>query len=405
MSKGPPVPARREPPGSFLSHLECSLCTKTETADRLVNTSTCCNACLLPRYDLEAARERVHKNDVTSLFPHHPGLWRYSALLPDPGPLGPVTLLDGDTPVLETPLGSDGVRVTAKDETRNPTGTFKARGMGLAVTRARALGADHLRAPTAGNAGGALAMYAARAGLAATVAMPQDASLANKREVQAAGARLIEVDGLIPDCQKTLLDDPEAKDAFDVSTFREPYRMEGKKTMGFELWEQNGHTWPEFVVFPTGGGLGIVALKKAHDELVELGLEDGPPPRFVAVQSEGCAPIVQAFREGKEKSSGVKRPHTVAGGLRVPTPTGDRMVLRVLRECKGEAVAVSESAIVEGMHRMAKQTGILVGPETGAGVAALDALQADGHLDRGDHVSLFLTGTGLKHMDLFQRPS
>ncbi len=389
---------------STMSHLECSGCARSEPDDRLVGVSGCCQATLLVRYDLESARERVTGSDASRLFTDEGSLWRYAALLPDAGPDGAVTLMEGDTPLLDVPHLAEkhGVRsLLLKDETRNPTGTFKARGMALAVTRARALGATHLRAPTAGNAGGALASYAACAGLQATVAMPRDAPLANKTEVRAAGARLIEVDGLIPDCARALDQDTQAKEAFDVSTLREPYRMEGKKTMGFELWEQLGQSWPDVVLFPTGGGMGILAIKKAHDELSALGLVDGPPPRLVAVQSEGCAPLANAFETGSETEVIVSDPRSVAPGIRVPTPKGGRLVLKDLRATDGAAIAVGEDALLAGMRTLAKETGILVSPEAGAGYAGIEVLREDGGLDAQDCVALFLTGTGLKHMELY----
>lgn len=399
MAQSSPTTHRREV--SFLIHLQCSSCGKKEDAGRLVGTSACCDDTLYARYDLEAARERVTSGDVNALFGDAPGLWRYRTLLPDAGPRGPVTLAEGATPLVPGERSAGRATVLYKDESRNPTGTFKARGMAVAVTAARAAGATHLRAPTAGNAGGALATYAARGGLKATVAMPMDAPEANKVEVRAAGGRLLEVDGLIPDCAKTLAADAEAQSAFDVSTLREPYRMEGKKTMGFELWEQSGGRFPEVIVFPTGGGMGILALEKAHEELRALGLVDDPPPRLVAVQSVGCAPLVHAFDAGRDDAEPVVGPESIAGGIRVPTPKGAPLVLRSLRATRGCAIQVSEKALLEGMRRVARETGLLVSPEAGAAVAGLDVLEAEGHLDPGECVAVFLTGSGLKHLDLF----
>lgn len=340
-------------------------------------------------------------HDTSALFSQNQGLWRYDSLLPPTGAPGPVTLAEGATPILAVQRPQSRSNVCYKDESRNPTGTFKARGMAVAVSAARALGAGHLRAPTAGNAGGALATYAARAGLTATVAMPMDAPEANKVEVRAAGGRLLEVDGLIPDCAQALSRDAQAKDAFDVSTLREPYRMEGKKTMGFELWEQMGGRFPDVIVFPTGGGMGILALEKAYEELRALGLVDEAPPRLVAVQPEGCAPLVQAFEAGKEDYEPVERAESIAGGIRVPTPKGAPLVLKSLRASRGSAVRVSERALLEGMRNVARQTGILVSPEAGAAVAGLERLESDGQIDAGERVAVFLTGSGLKHLDLF----
>lgn len=388
----------------FFAHLECMACGRTTGGERLVNTSECCGSTLLARYDLERARDQITGKDLSTLFTHDHGLWRYRRLLPPAGPQGNVSLGEGGTPLLDLPGLAERhqvARLCVKDETRNPTGTFKARGMSLAVTRARALGADHLRAPTAGNAGAALASYAARAGLKATVAMPRDAPETNKQEVRSAGARLLEVDGLIPDCAKALDEDPQAAKAFDVSTLNEPYRMEGKKTMGFELWEQHGGVWPDVVVFPTGGGMGILALKKAHDELAELGVVNGPPPRLVAVQSTGCPPLVRAFEAGEDTATVAKDARTVAGGIRVPRVKADREVLRAIRETGGAAVGVTDDALLEGMGTITKATGILVSPEAGAAYAGMQALRGDGRLDSGESATVFLTGTGLKHMDLY----
>jgi threonine synthase len=398
------VSRTKAPNPSFLSHLECIACGGRCPYDRLIGVSPCCDAILVPRYDLEAARERLEGRDLRALFHKAHGLWRYASLLPPPGPLGPVTLGEGHTPLLDLPRSQEDHqlgRLTIKDETRNPTGTFKARGFSVAVTMARALGATSLRTPTAGNAGAALAVYAARAGLRASVAMPRDAPGANKQEVRAAGARLIEVDGLIPDCARVLAQDPEAQGAFDVSTFREPYRLEGKKTMGFELWHQHGLNWPDVVLFPTGGGMGILALKKAHDELARLGIVNGPPPRLVAVQASGCSPLAQAFDGGLDDMVPVEDPATIAGGLRVPTPKAAPYVLRAVRETGGAVIRVDDDALLDGMRAVAKETGILVSPEAGAGYAGVQVLRGEGRLDPHESVSVFLTGTGLKHLDLY----
>lgn len=383
----------------FMTHLECSVCGKEHDHSVLQTVSSCHSRPPLARYDLEGA-----KDEGPGLMTRTPSLWRYHRLLPDAGPLGPVTLGEGWTPLLSGGRLGEELGLKAlwlKDESQNPTGTFKARGMAVAVTRARALGVAALSVPTAGNAGGALAAYAGRAGIPAMVAMPRDAPDANKREVRAAGAELVEIDGLITDCAAYLAEERSTTGAFDMSTLKEPYRLEGKKTMGYELWEQMGGRLPDVVVYPTGGGTGLIGMWKAFDELETLGLVGSERPRMVSVQVEGCAPIVRAFEEGKEEAEPWKDPATIAGGLRVPKAIGDRLILQAVRASGGRALSVAEDAVRPAMRHVAQRTGLVVSPEAATTLPALVRLQEDGQVDTDESVVAFLTGTGLKHLDLF----
>lgn len=331
-------------------------------------------------------------------------MWRYHALLPHGGPSGPVTLGEGWTPLLAGGrLSSDlGLpHLILKDEGQNPTGSFKARGMSAALTAATRLGITKVSVPTAGNAGGACAAYAAAGGLDATIAMPRDAPDANKAEVRGAGATLVEIDGLITDCGAWLKQQSATTGAFDLSTLKEPYRLEGKKTMGFELWQQMGGKLPDVIVYPTGGGTGLIGMWKAFSELESLGLIGTERPRMVSVQAEGCAPIVRAFSEGAEAAEPWANASTMAGGLRVPQAVGDRLILQALRESRGCAVAVSEAEIQKDLRTLAARTGLLVAPEAAASLSGLRRLQADGLVTRDESVALFITGSGMKHLDLF----
>lgn len=387
------------PASTFLTHLACSVCEQEHDASIPQTVSTCHQRPLLARYDLEGAKDE----GAARLFDDTPSMWRYARLLPGAGPLGPVSLGEGWTPLL--PAGRLGDQLglpnlLLKDEAQNPTGSFKARGMSAAVTRARALGLETLSVPTAGNAGGALAAYAARAGLHATIAMPRDAPQANLSEVRAAGAELVQVSGLITDCAAYLRERRPTTGAFDMSTLKEPYRLEGKKTMGYELWQQL-EGLPDVIVYPTGGGTGLIGMWKAFDELETLGLIGNERPRMVSVQSEGCAPIVRAFKQGKEEAEPWQDADTIAGGLRVPQAIGDRLILQTLRASGGQAVAVPDAEIRQAMGTIAKTTGALVSPEAAATVPAVRRLQEDSSLDPAEQVVLFLTGSGYKHMDLF----
>ena len=332
-------------------------------------------------------------------------MWRYRELLPlFPGE-SPVTLGEGFTPLIHAVrLGRElGLsRLYVKDESLNPTNSFKARGQSTAVTRARALGVSTLSVPTAGNAGCAMAAYAARAGLEAQVFMPMDVKTPFRLECASYGATVTLVDGFITDAGRVAAERGRPLGWYDVSTLKEPYRLEGKKTMGFELAEQLGWRWPDVVVYPTGGGTGLIGMWKAFEELEAIGwVEPGRRPRMISVQAEGCAPIVRAFDEGRASAESPERPHTIADGLRVPRAVGDFLMLRILRASGGTAIAVSDAAMVDGMRRLGRTEGISAAPEGGATVAALALLVERGLVTDDELVVLFNTGGALKYLEVF----
>jgi threonine synthase len=329
-------------------------------------------------------------------------MWRWHEVLPVQQKKNIVYLGEGDTPVLHLPnLGEDlGVtHLYTKDESLNPTGSFKARGLGVAISKAKELGITRVIIPTAGNAGGAMAAYAARAGMEALVYMPADTPNANKVECEMAGATVVMVDGLISDAAKLVRGKQDAEGWFDVSTFKEPYRTEGKKIMGYELAESFSWELPDVIIYPTGGGTGLVGMWKAFHEMAEMGwLEDDRFPRMVAVQSAGCAPIIKAFHEGADKSEFWQGAETVASGLRVPKSFADRIILDDLRESKGTAVAVSDEKILAAQKRWANQEGIFTAPEAAATLAALEVLVEEQWVTADERIVLFNTGTGLKYI-------
>ncbi len=383
---------------SFFDHLECAACGETYSKDRLLNLCSCGKP-LLARYDLQAAREAV---DRDSLAGRPPSMWRYAEMLPAPDPSSVVTLGEGWTPLLDAPrLGSRlGLsRLFIKDEGLNPTGSFKARGMSAAVTMARHLGATALAVPSAGNAAGALTAYAARAGLRAHVFMPSDAPVANIVECQYSGAEVTLVDGLITDCGRMVAEQKDARGWFDVSTLKEPYRVEGKKTMGYELAEQFGWELPEVILYPTGGGTGLIGMWKAFDEMEALGWIGSCRPRMISVQAEGCAPIVAAFASGATFAEPIADAVTIASGLRVPRAIGDFLILAAIRASEGAAVAVSDRDLVAGVRDMCALEGVFAAPEGGACVAALAGLVANGEVGRDERVVIFNTGTGAKYVE------
>jgi threonine synthase len=330
-----------------------------------------------------------------------PTLWRYRELLPLPREVEPVTLGEGMTPLLPCPrLGAAlGVpRLTIKDESHLPTGTFKSRGMAVAVSLARHLGLKRLAVPTAGNAGGALAAYGARAGMEVYVFMPADTPVINQLEAYLAGARVFLVNGLITDCGRIVREGTAHMGWFDMSTLREPYRLEGKKTMGLELAEQRGHSLPDVILYPTGGGTGLIGMGKAFDELKQLGwLKSEKLPKFVSCQSDGCAPIVRAFEGGLRFAEPFANAHTIASGLRVPSAVGDFMMLDTIRASGGRAVAGRESRIVEWMRRSASLEGVSICPESAVCLDCLETLRAEGWVKESDEVVLFNTGAAQKY--------
>jgi threonine synthase len=386
--------------GSFLSHLECSACGLTYTADELHTVCRSCGKVLLARYDLARARESVKRDDLSG---RHASLWRYAEVLPVRDSANVVTLGEGGTPLLAAPrlghsLGCK--RLMVKDEGLNPTGSFKARGMAVAVSRAKELGASSLGTPSAGNAACAMSAYAARAGMSAYVFMPVDAPAMNQTECVAYGAHLFLVNGLISDCGRIVRREGPERGWFDVSTLREPYRAEGKKTMGYELAEQLGWRLPDVIVYPTGGGTGIVGMWKAFDEMEELGWIDSRRPRMISVQSSGCAPIVRAYQRGENRAEPWANAQTIAGGLRVPSAIGDYLILEAIRKSGGTAVSVSDDEIIEAMRDITSQEGIFVSTEAAATVAGLRTLLASGGVDPDAEIVLFLTGSGLLNADV-----
>jgi len=330
-------------------------------------------------------------------------MWRYAPALPLASGDREVSLGEGWTPLFPAPrLGAE-LGLSAlfiKDEALNPTNSFKARGMSAAVTRAHALGATTLAVPSAGNAACALAAYAAKAGIEAQVFMPQDVKAPFIRECQLHGATVTLVDGLITDAGRMAAEHGRPLNWYDVSTLKEPYRVEGKKTMGYELAEQLGWTWPDWIIYPTGGGTGIVGIWKACEELEQLGWVSGPRPRLVSVQADGCAPIVRAFGTGAETAEPWQGATTIADGLRVPAAVGDVLVLRALRESHGSALAVSDTDMVAGMRDLGRVEGVGAAPEGGATLAALRRLREDGTVSASDRVVLLNTGGALKYLDV-----
>lgn len=377
------------------SHLECAHCGTRHEVQRLQTVCTRCGGPLLTRYDLDAIRKRHRR----TLFENGAAsMWRFAALLPRVSPANNVSLGEGLTPLLSVPRAAAPLKlqhVWVKDEGSNPTGTFKARGLCLAVARALELGVRRVAVPTAGNAGVATACYAARAGLPAHVFVPDDVPARILESLRRYGAQVTPVRGLISDAGKACAEFVRSHpDAFDLSTFKEPYRVEGKKTMGLELAVDLGWKAPDVVVYPTGGGTGIVGVHKAFQELRALGWVDDQGPRFVMVQAEGCAPIVRAYQEGKETAEYWQGAQTSAPGIRVPQPFADRLLLRTVRESKGAAVTVTEPEIQAGVAALA-QEGISACPEGGAAWAGLVRAARDGVVERSERVVVFNTGSGL----------
>ncbi|HEX6322695.1 MAG TPA: threonine synthase [Vicinamibacterales bacterium] len=389
---------------SYFSHLECSVPCGAGPFDARERHHLCpsCGMPLLARYDLAAARAAWRRE---SLADREPTMWRYRELMPLFDGESPVSLGEGWTPLLPAPrLGAAlGLpRLLIKDESLNPTNSFKARGLSAAVTRAAHLGAATLSIPTAGNAGNAMAAYAARAGLAARVYMPKDVKTPFVRECELYGAHVTLVDGLITDAGRQAAEDGKPLGWYDVSTLKEPYRIEGKKTMGYEVAEQLGWRLPDWIIYPTGGGTGMVGMWKAFAEMEALGWlpAGGPRPRMVTVQAEGCAPIVRAFEQGAERSEMWQNAHTAADGLRVPKAIGDFLVLRAVRESGGAAVAVSDADMIADMKLTGALEGVSAAPEGGAAVHALRVLIARGLIHPDHTVVVFNTGGALKYLDV-----
>jgi threonine synthase len=379
-----------------LTHLECTRCGEHYPADRPQTVCPKDGGVLYARYDLASIKKTF---SPASLLPLAPTMWRYDAVLPE---ATPVTLGEGFTPMLRS---REYANVFIKDEGLNPTGSFKARGLAAAVTMARHFGLKKLAIPSAGNAAGALAAYAAAAGIEAHIFMPKDVPMANRIECDYYGAQVTLVDGLISDCARKVAalketDAWQREGWFDVSTTKEPYRVEGKKTMGYEVAEQLGWKLPQGIIYPTGGGVGLLGMWKAFDEMEELGFIGSERPHMISVQSSGCAPIVKAWDEGRATAAMWEHAATIAAGLRVPKPYGDYLILDILKKSGGLALAATDAEILEATRRWAKVEGIFAAPEGAASLVAYQKLLVSEFFSPDDSVVLFNTGSGLKYLDV-----
>lgn len=386
---------------SYVSHLECPVCEKTYDVSTIQQLCIC-GSPLLVRYDLDLVRNEVKRSSIRE---RNHDLWRYHELLPVQHEDHVITLGEGMTPLLPMPeLGqSYGLNhLYMKDESLIPTGSFKARGAAVGISKAKELGVQHFAMPTNGNAGAAWALYAARAGIKATIVMPQDAPSITRTEVALSGAELYLVNGLISDAGKMVAEKVTHDHIYDASTLKEPYRIEGKKTMGFEIAEQLGWAMPDVILYPTGGGVGLIGIYKALQELKEIGWLAGKLPRLVAVQAEGCAPIVKAWEEKKERSEFWEQSTTVAFGINVPKALGDFLVLRALYETDGMAIAISDQELLEEQKHIAEREGTFVCPEGASTFAAAKRLAAEGWIGSDESVVVLNTGAGIKYPDTAQ---
>lgn len=385
---------------SYLSHLECTWCGSTHSHEQPIRTCPDCGKVLFARYDLPALKRIGDPNMFNGRVN---SMWQFFEMMPVLKEQNILSLGEGGTPLLNAPnLGRTlGVKnLYIKDEGLNPTGSFKARGLSAAVSKAKEVGQTRLTMPTAGNAGGALAAYAAKGNFESIVFMPRDAPQSNMKETLALGSKLSLVDGTIRDAGIASQEKATAEDFFDISTLREPYRAEGKKTMALELARDMGWKPPDVIVYPTGGGTGIVGMWKAFQELHELGWMDGPQPKFVSVQAEGCQPLVTAFKGGKDEASPHPNPNTVAHGLRVPAVFADYLVLKILRETGGTTLAVTDQDMVNAMKEIGSAEGVIACPEGAATLVGLKKLLDQGFLSGDERIVLMNTGSGYKYLDL-----
>jgi len=385
---------------SALTHLECSLCKQKFESGKIHNLCPC-GGPLLVRYDLARIRASWHREQLAS-GPN--SMWRYAPVLPVTRQASIVSLGEGMTPLVRTRrlgarLGAQ--QLWVKDEGLNPTGSFKARGLSCAVSMAVELGIRKLAIPSAGNAASAMAAYSAAAGLEAHIFMPRDVPQANFVECKAYGARVTLVDGLISDCARLVAAGAEKEGWFDVTTLKEPYRIEGKKTMGYELAEQMNWELPDALFYPTGGGVGIIGMWKTFAEMEALGWIGPKRPKMIAVQVEGCQPVVRAFQQGEARSTVWQNAHTVASGLRVPKPLGDFLILDAVRSSGGTAIAVSDSELLDAGIRLASEEGLFIAPEGAACVSALEKLLANGFLKSEEKIVIYNTGAGLKYLEAY----
>ena len=387
---------------SYIDHLECTQCSQTFPHNQVSKVSDCCGKVLFARYDLPRLRREGSREVFAG---REPNMWRFAELMPVTDPAQVVTLGEGGTPLLaatnlQKKLGLQSLFI--KEEGLNPTGTFKARGISAAVSKAAELGITGFTMPSAGNAAGAAAAYCARAARPVQVFMPQDAPPANKKESVMAGSQLNLVDGLISDAGRLAVAVAAEQNLFDLSTLKEPYRAEGKKTMGLEIAMQLGWKMPDAIIYPTGGGTGIIGMYKGFQELLELGWIEGTPPKFIAVQPTGCQPIVKAFNEGAATAETWANAATLADGLRVPGPFADYLILQAIRETGGTALAIEDAAMVEAMYEIATEEGIIACPEGAATLVGLKQLVQQGFLGADETIVLLNTGSGYKYLDLIR---
>jgi threonine synthase len=382
----------------FLKHLECSACGLQHEWGRLQNLCRACQKPLFAIVDLDEAQQTMRRQTLAN---RKKSLWRYREVLPLPGDVEPVSLGEGGTPLLRAQAFGNDVDLWIKDESLNPTQSFKARGMSVAVSMAKYLGATKLAVPSAGNAGGALAAYAARAGLEAHIFMPRDTPRENIVECRELGAHVTLIDGLITDCAAEIAKQKGEKGWFDMSTLKEPYRVEGKKTLGYELAEDLDWKLPDIVFYPTGGGTGLVGMWKAFDEMETLGWIGEKRPRMFAVQAAGCAPIVRAFEAGEKTAAEFPNAHTTASGLRVPKAIGDFLILKILRQSGGGAVAVDDEEMIRVAREVGANEGLFVCPEGAACFAALKLFRSTGKITSGERVVIFNTGSGIKYLEAY----
>jgi threonine synthase len=383
----------------FLTHLVCTSCGLRHESSRLQNLCSACQKPLFAIVDLAAAGRALTREKLAT---REKSLWRYRELLPLSADVQPISLGEGGTPLLRAEKFGQSLDLWIKDESQNPTQSFKARGMSVAVSMAKHLGATKLAVPSAGNAGGALAAYAARASLEAHIFMPRDTPRANIIECRELGAYVTLIDGLITDCAAEIARGGPAEGWFDMSTLKEPYRIEGKKTLGYELAEQLDWQLPEVILYPTGGGTGLMGMWKAFDEMEALGWIGKKRPRMFSVQASGCAPIVHAFEAGDEIAPEIPNAHTCASGLRVPKAIGDFLMLKILRESNGGAVAVNDETMIRVTREVGSSEGFFVAPEGAACFAALKSLCAAGKISRGERVVIFNTGSGIKYLECYK---
>jgi threonine synthase len=383
----------------FLRYLECTACGLRHEWSHLQNLCTACHKPLFAIVDLAKAGRAFTRE---ALAAREKSLWRYREVLPVPEGVEAIALGEGGTPLLRGTKFADDVDLWIKDESLNPTQSFKARGMSVAVSMAKHLGATKLAVPSAGNAGGACAAYAAHAGLEAHIFMPRDTPRANIIECRELGAHVTLIDGLITDCGAEIARRKADEGWFDVSTLKEPYRIEGKKTLGYELAEQLDWKLPDVILYPTGGGTGLIGMWKAFDEMEALGWIDRKRPRMFSVQASGCAPIVLAFEAGEKFAAEFPNAHTIASGLRVPKAIGDFLILTILRQSNGGAVAIDDQEMIRGVRAVGSAEGLFVAPESAACFAALKSLRRAGKIDIGERVVIFNTGSGIKYLDCYE---